>query len=494
VESNPQLWVQLGAALRAQREGRALRVSSAPSWAPHPDQALVLAPVFLPGDPDRIWAWAVGRPGGQPEVYSVPTPLDREGQRRMWAWATDQLARWAGDIYTQPQKICAPQLVVASTQVLEPLALAAQTMVHLPCPPEADDQTAQEHSRIRWWSRWVLRQVSGVGRPGSHSVVPVQQALDAHWVWPRHCANLRQRLAALEGSSGEGVSASPWEDAWPPEHGSQAGRQLKNLVNQEARARRSGWGGPEQHRRLLQIQELVGEGARQIWGRVSTAYLQWARQPWEPLPLQDKWCARDREIFTRQMERWSAGQPLGLSPGSREAMRRFLSWEALQQLWEFCLRLGDPWYLQQSLARGEVVRGRVQRCPEHGPLSWELQTPQSNCQLRVGDRVQVWEQLRALRQAGEGTMKNHPSLQILDLRVLPGGQLRLVVEGDLKGVRDGETATLVPQLPPGATDGWSVDERLVTPSGGRERVRRSRLDPQAALAALEAARREETPT
>jgi len=506
-QDSPHLWVQLGAALRAQQAGRAIRVSAMPAVVPHREQAVIMAPIFLPGDPDRIWAVALGRPeDAAPTVYATASPVRWASQRDLWR-------RWVlGDPPNEGSSLerlvdqareggCTPQLVVASDRVVYQLALAAQRM--LPLPRQHDERQFW----VSWWARWLLLQAAETERPGSHHLVPMERVLDAHWAWPYHCINLRQRLAALQAATDnpcdnpwEGLPEhedqdlepwSAWEDFSPPEH-SKAGAELNRWVRQQHKAfvaqKRSegrpggALQGTLQDQQIVQekIQRIVSDKAAQVWKRVRDAYVLYCEQPWEgTLPMRPWWCEQQRLALDWVWQRRERGQLLPPEPGHTQQVVQMQVREALLQTWTSCLRLGDPWHLQLALAQGEAVQGQLVQDSEIPEVGWVLQTPQVNCCLRVGERVQVLEHLQQLwhkKEArsggalGEGLrnlLREAKSLEIQSQQVLQGGQLLQLHLRGHPGLqpRPEQVVTLVPQFPiwPGR---WAVDKRLVGDNRG----------------------------
>ncbi len=426
--------MQLGARLRARESGRALRVARLAAWPAH-DQARILVPVAMPGEPNRLWAVAWGSPDSEPQVRAVASPLDNLQQLVLWEWLAGLLWPWASQEGVQGQ--CSAQLVMASAEAAGVMQSAADRLLRLdvnrpPAGGDPDRRAISKCAQLLWWA------ISEQARPGSHLIVPMHEALDAHWVFGGMCNNLNDQLEWINGTPPL-EPGSPWVDLWPPEHGEQ-GRHLLELVEM--------W-RTKKHRQEdgEAIQQVLAGTARSIWYRVRDAWRVYNNSGLAPLPSLAYWCRIDSGGWRATRNMLDQGGVIAIHDGQQSGIRRFNRRTSMQDKWGYELVCGDPWHRLQATARGEVIEGQAV-CTIPG--TWTLITDQLNVRLRQGDLVHRLTDLK----------RNHTVRAVH----LAGDQCHIELQGNTVGLYEFEV--LVPRQPVDSTGrevqmaDWVADRRI----------------------------------
>lgn len=436
--SDQDKWVQLGASLRARESGHALRTAHLAAWPAH-DQARILVPVAMPGEPNRLWAVAWGEPGQQPSVRAVASPLDNPEQLALWEWLADQLWPWA--LQEAEANQCNAQLVMASAEAAGVMQSAADRLLRVDVnrqrvQGDPDLRAISKCAQLLWWT------ISEQARPGSHLVVPMQEALDAHWAFGGMCGNLQDQLDWIGGTPPR-QPGSPWIDLWPPEHGEQ-GQQLLRLV-QSWRTKKHQQQDGDAIRRMLE------ETAVAIWQRVQDAWMVYRDSDLAPVPGLARWCRIDSGGWCATRDMLESGGAIAIHDKPMSGIRRFNRRTSMQDMWEHELMCSDPWRRLLATARGEVIEGQAS-CSIPG--TWTLITDQLNVRLRQGDLVHRL-----------GDLRRNYTVRAVHLR---GDQRHIELQGNTVGL--GEFEVLVPRQPIDSTGrsvqmaDWVADHRSPIPS------------------------------
>lgn len=456
--SGQDQWVQLGARLRARESGHAHRVAHIAVWPPH-DQARILIPVAMPGEPSRLWAVAWGEPGSAPQVRAVATPMDNYEQLKLWQWLTDLVWPWASTEADKGQ--CTAQLVMASSEATGVMQSAADRLLRYDvnrshAEGEPDLRAISNCAQLLWWA------ISEQARIGSHLVVPMQEVLDTHWAFGGLCNNLSDQLAWIRGTPPQ-EPGSPWEDLWPPEQ-DEKGEYLLELVKRWRAKKHQPEDGEA-------IKVVLEETASTIWYRVQDAWMTYRDAGLAPLPSLDHWCRLDANGWLATRTWLDQGGMIAIHDSQSSGIIRFNRRNSAQGKWDHELLCADPWKRLLATARGEVVEGQAV-CSIPG--TWTLITDQLNVRLRQGDLVHRLADL-----------KRNYTVRAVHLR---NNQHHIELQGNTAGLAEFEI--LVPRQPVDSTGqvadmaAWATDRRVPIPAYS------SKQPPNDLMQRLAAARRQ----
>jgi len=405
-------------------------------WPAH-DQARILVPVAMPGEPNRLWAVAWGEPGGTPQVRAVASPLDNVEQMGLWGWLSRLLWPWASQQADDGQ--CKAQIVMASAEAAGVMQSAADRLLRVNVTRTGDDGgpdlfSISKCAQLLWWA------ISEQARPGSHLIVPMQEAFNAHWVFGGICNNIQDQLDWIDGHPPI-IARSPWADLWPPEHGELGTRLLRTVQR---------WGNKQQPEDGQSIRQILEETALSIWSRVQDAWMVYRNAGLEPTPGLGRWCRLDSGGWCATRDRLDSGLAIAIHDNQISGIRRFGRRTSMKDSWEHAMMCADHWQRLLATARGEVIEGQAV-CTIPG--TWTLITEQLNVRLRTGDLVHRLNDLK----------RNYTVRGVH----LNGDRKHIELQGNTAGLEEFEV--LVPRQPVDSTGrdvqlvDWVADRQVPIP-------------------------------